>query len=55
MLAICSHKIQISRNKMEDRVKIYIKVLILCHLYKTISMVMSSLNDGPTQKVYSPQ
>lgn len=35
---------------MEDRVKIDIIVLILLHLYKTISIVISSLNDGPNQK-----
>ena len=35
----------INRNKMDNRAKTDIKTLILCHLYKTISMDISSGNN----------
>lgn len=38
-------KNQINRNKTDDKAKADKKTLILCHLYKTISMDILSLSD----------
>ncbi len=36
----------INRNKLDNKAKTDIKTLILCHLYKTISMDISSGNNS---------
>ena len=40
----------INRNKMDNRAKTDIKTLILCHLYKTISMDISSGSNSDNER-----